>query len=119
MARVTDAEVKAIIDTSRSVDPFITTATLLVNEELAASTTLSSSRLQQIELYLAAHFVAVTEERGALTASEKGDASEDYGIQVGSGLNGTRYGQQAIALDTTGKLASIASSANKARFTLV
>ena len=119
MARVTDAEVKAIIDTSRSVDPFIATATLLVNEELAASTTLSSERLQQIELYLAAHFTAITEERGALTSSEKGDASEEYGVEVGSGLNSTRYGQQAISLDTSGRLAAIASSGNKARFTLV
>lgn len=105
MARVTDQEVKAIIDTERDTTPFIETAHLLVNEELADKG-MSDERLTQIEKYLSAHYTAVTEERGFLAQTKTVDSVEEYGFNEDMmiGLTLTRYGQQAISLDTSGRL---------------
>lgn len=118
MALVTDSEVKAIIDTERDTTPFITTASLIVTEQLADQT-LSDDRKKQIELYLAAHFCAITEERGALARQRMGDASEEYKIDAGYGLALTRYGQQAIQLDTSGTLRALTRKGQDALFRVV
>lgn len=118
MALVTDSEVKALIDTKRDTTPFIDTADLIVSEDLA-STTLTDARKKQIELYLAAHFVAITEEKGNLTRSRKGDSEEEYQMEIGSGLLSTRYGQQAINLDTSGTLRTLAKKGQDAQFRVV
>ncbi len=118
MPRVTSTEVKGLIATSFDVDPFIATASLLVEESLAGQS-MTDLRLKTIELWLSAHFVAVAEERGALKRSNKGDSEEEYGIEVGTGLNMTRFGQQAISLDISGVLAGFATTLKKARFTVV
>ncbi len=118
MPRVTSSEVKGLITTRFDVDPFIATATLLVDESLVGQG-LSDVRLKTIELWLSAHFVAVAEERGALTGSEKGESSETYEIIVGTGLNMTRFGQQAISLDTSGVLAEDAVIRKLAQFRVV
>lgn len=104
---ITDADVKAIIDTDRDTSPFIVTANLIVTETLADKG-LSADRLDQITLYLSAHFVCLTEERGGLVSSRLGDSSESYRAPaIGSkGFETTRYGQQAMILDTSGKLAA-------------
>jgi hypothetical protein len=115
---VTDAEVKAVVDTQRDTTPFIATAHLLITEDLAASG-LSTARLTQIELYLAAHFVALTEERGNLSEHTVGDATEKYSMKLGSGLSLTRYGQQAVNLDTSGKLRTLANEGQSAQFRVV
>lgn len=103
MALVTSDEVKALIDTSRDVTTFIESADLIVSEDLVDKG-LSADRLKQIELYLAAHFVAITEERGALTHAEIGDSNESYQIAKGKGYDMTRFGQQAMDFDTSGTL---------------
>lgn len=105
MARVTDCEVKEILNTEVDTTPFITTANLIVTEELGTST-LSDARLKQIELYLAAHFATL---RDPQVKSEKvGDASVTYAVDSkGKGLETTAYGQTALALDTTGTLMNI------------
>lgn len=117
-ALVSDAEVKAIIDTSRDTTPFINTADLIVTEQLASSD-LSAARLKLIELYLAAHFVAITEEKGALKSTKMGDSEDTFGVNVGFGLKLTRYGQQAISLDPSGVLSSLSSTSMKALFRVV
>ncbi len=122
MARVSDPEVKQIIDTARDTTPFIDSANLIVDESLVGLTpALSAARLKQVELYLAAHFTAITEERGALTESETADSSEGYEVKVGEGLKATRYGQQAILLDSSGTLESLAEggSSRQAEFRIV
>ncbi len=122
MPRVSAAEVKVLIDTDRDPIPFIDIATLMVDEDLATLTpVMSDDRLLQIELYLAGHFLAITEERGGLAGSETGESKETYFVKSDQGLNLTRFGQQAILLDTTGTLAAIAKSgsAKKARFTVI
>jgi hypothetical protein len=115
---ITDAQVKAIIDTTRDTSPFIETATLLVQEELVGRG-LSTPRLDQITLYLAAHFVCVTEELGGLKRSKLGEADESYRTPNDKelGLTSTRYGQQALILDSSGKLAALSTGGGlKARF---
>lgn len=108
---VTDADVKAIIDTSRDTSSFIDTAQLFVDEELASSG-LSIDRQDQIVLYLAAHFVCITEEFGGLRRSKLGDADESYRVPDAKeqGFSTTRYGQQAMILDTTGTLATLTTN---------
>lgn len=107
MARVTATEVKAICPTSvADLTPMIDAASLLVTEELGSSG-LSSDRLTKIELYLAAHFVSVTDPRES--QKSMGEASSTYeGRQlVAQGLNSTQYGRTALLLDTEGVLAQL------------
>ncbi len=118
MALVTDSEVKAIIDTDRDTTPFIETADLIITENFATSG-LTTARLTQIELYLSAHFVAITEEKGNLSEHGKGDSKEKYSMTFDRGLAMTRYGQQAIDLDTTGTLKSMARKGQDAQFRVV
>lgn len=108
--RVTNDEVKELIDTDRVVDSFIITANLIVTEELTSAGH-SDARMKQIELYLAAHFVALAEEHGGLQRSETGSGMELMANVYDKGYQMTRYGQQALALDTSGMLASSGSAA--------
>lgn len=124
---VTDSQVKAIIDTDRDTTSFITTAQLVYDEEVATaaseqSRTVSADRQDQIVLYLAAHFVCITEERGGLRRSKMGDSDESYKAPGNNdvGLASTRYGQMAMMLDPTSTLSSLSAGAKlKARFSVI
>lgn len=122
-ARVTNADVAKILPAEFVNDDFATfiaSANLLVNEELA-SAGLSAARLTQIELYLSAHFAIITLEKGGLTRQKIGE-SEDFfqtWTNTAVGLNATRYGQQATTMDTSGKLAALASGKLRASFSIV
>ena len=115
---IADVDVKRIIDTNRLTTEFIVTAELIVSEDLAGQG-YSAARIDQITLYLAAHFVALTEERGNLTKHQKGDALEEYAMELGSGFASTRYGQQALNLDTSGILKTQTSKALQAQFRVI
>jgi len=115
MARVTALEVKDILDTDLSdsvVEAFISDASNLIDELFEDETGLfedetgvSDELLASIEKWVAAHFVAIRDQR---PKSEKvGDASITYHGTSGKGLEFTPYGQQALLLDTTGRLKSI------------
>lgn len=119
MARVSDADVKTLIDTDRDTcDPFIMVANTIVNTHLTTSIT-DTDLLQAIELYLAAHFTAITEERGALIRSSLGESAETYQDLYKEGLGSTRFGQQAMTLDHTGSLKTLSRSSLKAIFRVV
>lgn len=119
MPRVTSPEVKLVFPSDRDLNPFITTASLLVDEELVG-TNQSSTRLKQIELYLAAHFAALTEEGAALTSTRTGKSEDEYAPGIfGESLRSTRFGQLAISLDTSGRLAMLSSTKGKAVFRVV
>lgn len=118
MSRANPAQVTQLVDTDRSVDLFIEIANNLVDEHLLSSS-LTATQLKHIEIYLAAHFAAVTEERGSIVRSSVGDAAETYQDIYESGLRSTRFGQQAIALDTSGTLAGLASSKVRAQFRVI
>jgi len=122
MPRVTAITVKEIVSTQLSdevVDTnHIDTANLYVTEHLADSG-LSEDMLAKIELYLAAHYVALTEEGGALTRDKLGDADTSYANIYEQGLKSTRFGQAALALDSTGALAGAATTNLKAHLRVV
>jgi hypothetical protein len=125
MPRVTRDELKAMLRpyadgaADTDLDLFIGQAEMLVDEELMGSG-LSGNRLKYIELNLAAHYATVAIERGGFTyqksmSSEEGYATPRDKVQLSS----TRFGQQALSLDTTGKLAGMDSPGGKAEFRVV
>ncbi len=121
--RVTAAEVKEVIATSISdaivLSSMITTASNYIDVHLPDAGH-SVATLKSIELYLSAHLVAVTEERGGLKYSKLGDASDAWDVsKFGDGFKSTRFGQTALALDTSGILASMGTSNLKAVFRVV
>lgn len=101
--RVSDVDVKAIIDTSVDTQPFIVMASLLVNRHLG-SQGLDYALLRELERWLAAHFVCIRDPRYVQVKTE-GDAFTYEHGKMGQGLSATSYGQQVIALDPTGILA--------------
>lgn len=121
-ARVTAGAVKEVVPTqiadSVVLTNFIDTANLFVDTHLASAGH-SDEILAKIELYLAAHYVALTEEQGGLTRAKMGDADESFANIYGQGLKATRFGQQALAIDTTGILNSVATTQLKAELRVV
>jgi len=114
---VSDTDVKGIFITELDTTPFINAAELIVAEEVVPnSSSLSPARQDLITLYLAAHFAAITDQSGGRVRSKVGDTEEDY-IPISSyreplqGFRMTRYGQQAMVLDTSGSLAGMSASA--------
>ena len=124
-ARVSVAEVREIITTTvcddTLVSNFIDTAHLVVETHLVGGDCVQSEdMLKKIEMYLAAHFVAMSEEGGALKYSKLGDAAESYDTDMfGDGLKASRYGQTAIMLDACGILADMAATNKTAQFRVV
>jgi len=110
MARVTEAEVKQIIDTALTDDqvkPFIRVANVLITNVLA-NEGYPASLLKEIELWLAAHYVAI---RDPQVSKEKiGDVDAVYQGKTALGLEFTAHGQQVMTLDHHGKLAEISRS---------
>ena len=99
--------------------PFLDTAALIRSEDLAGSG-LSLSRLDQIELYLAAHFCVLSIEKGGLNSSKQGQSQEQYRTPDSklTGFNATSFGQMAVALDTSDTLINL-STTKKALFSIV
>lgn len=99
MARVTDAEVKAIKPVTFDTTPHIDCANLIVNDINAkCGKSFDETRLTCIELYLSAHFAGTTEPSAKSRSFEGASVS----FQVGSGsLNGvlsSTFGQTANML---------------------
>jgi len=121
-ARVSSDQVKEVIETSLSdatvLGSMINTANIYVDTHLLNAGH-AANILERIELYLAAHIVALTEERGALKGGKFGDASEFLADVFDDGFRSTRFGQMAITLDTSGTLASLGRANMKARFMVV
>jgi len=104
--RVTPAEVEAIIqyDDTIELDPFIEVANQLVTE-LCTDSDYDDERLTEIERWLSAHFYHIDDQQ---VANEKaGDVAVSYQYKVELALNVTKYGQQAMVLDTAGNLAQL------------
>ena len=117
---VSSADVRSVIEIPDEVEvtSFIKTAKLIVEEDLADQG-MSAARLDQIIIYLAAHFACLRVERGGLRSSQTLNAKDEYQLNADKGLRSTRYGQQAITLDTSGVLASSAKAVGKAEFRIV
>jgi len=108
MARATASEVKNIIETDLSdtvIDVYISSASEVVTNVLGSDTTLSDTLKKNIEMWLTAHLIASTREQQIQKAGA-GGASVTYQGVTGKGLEATLYGQQVLAMDTTGKMAA-------------
>ena len=114
MPRVTYEEVKEIFETnmdSDSISAMITAANVLVTNTCATSTSpaLSTAELKEIERWVAAHFCCIRDPvalRAKIGDSDQWAFPASVTVAWGQGLKITVYGQQAIAMDRTGKLAS-------------
>lgn len=110
--RTTSNKVTELVPSDMDVASFIEAASLIVDEELV-NQGLTEARLELIERYLAAHFLTLTEERGGLIKSSAGLASDTYADIYGKGFHSTRFGQQAVAFDTSGSLSKLSLSSEK------
>lgn len=119
--RASPFEVRGVLGLPSNDDTDVTihleTANVIVDEELVGQG-LSDARLKQIELYLAAHFGCIAVEKGGITRERAGESEEGYRQDFSSrpNLSMTRYGQQALVLDKSGKLAALDAPAGKAEF---
>lgn len=107
--------------TDADYQPYIDASTLIINENLVGLN-YSDERLYQIQLYLAAHYATVSLEKGGLKESHQGQSGDIYKAPDTKtvGFQSTRFGQQAIAFDTSGTLAALsAPSTRKALFNVV
>lgn len=106
--------VKNIIETSLSdavIEAYIASANIFVTDALGSSS-LSDDTLENIEMWVAAHFMAVTRERMAKKEGA-GGAEIEYTGEYGVGLKSTSYGQMAILLDTTSTLSLLNLTAKR------
>lgn len=119
--RATDAAVNVWMNTTLLVyTTFITAANLIVEEDLVGEG-LTEARLTQIENLLAAHFATLANEKGGIVRTSAGESAETYRSvkEAYQGLTSTRFGQMAIAMDTTGTLVNQMSGGKKAEFRVV
>jgi hypothetical protein len=95
---------------------FIATANAVASATFGQSKyNLADAYKDSITLYLAGHFTALTYERGGLIRDRMGDGDQSWSDSMDAkGLRLTRFGQQAVMLDTTGELAAL-DSAKKGR----
>jgi hypothetical protein len=124
--RVTEAQVKEVIDTElteEQVRPFLDAASALVDDTLltddeGVSLGYGDTILAQIEKWLAAHFVAVRDPR--ITEEELGEGRARYAVPTGGkGLEATVYGKQAMVLDHKGILKEISETTMTAKIEVI
>lgn len=110
--RVTATQVKDVMGITLEdavVTSYISAANAMIDGNLLDSN-LGDTLLEQIELFLSAHFIAATRERMASKEGAEG-AEITYIGKFADKLNSTPYGQIAIGLDSTGILASLGGKA--------
>lgn len=116
-SRISEEEVKALLAPyaeSSDVTLFMEQALVLVDEELVGKG-LSDSRLRIIELNLAAHFAVLSVERGGFAYQKSGLSEESYAVnREVVQFSSTRFGQQALAMDSTGSLNRLDSPKGRA-----
>lgn len=107
----TNNAVRLIIDTDLQgpdVDAFIDDADAMTARCLSGQ---PDGVVRTINKWVAAHLIYSSGRGGdgqGLTSQRLGDASESYQRgQLGMGLSASYYGQQALALDPTGCLATL------------
>lgn len=118
---ITRTDVVGVIDLEASDDAsfWIACADSVATNYLSGIT--DTTLLDQIKVFLAAHFAAIKYHRGMLTRDRQGDAEQAYQVrhEDAQGLGETIYGRQAIALDSSGGLNVLAASPVLARFRVV
>lgn len=115
--RNTVADVRDILDTEMTDEQlaaFINTAYVVVSTNLSDKG-LAAAILTEIEKYLSAHFASLRDQR-AQSEGIAGEYNVTYQGKTDMGFNATQYGQMAVALDTSGVLATMGSSKKRASF---
>ena len=111
--RVTEAEVKALLDNTTLTDPqvlaYIGSANTLINTAFGTGAT---PILSELEKWVACHMIAITRERQA-KKEEAGGAKIEYTGVYEEGFRSTSYGQMAISLDQSGVLAALSGKTVK------
>lgn len=117
MARTSAAAVKAVMlpgkdyDTVNAPDltPFIDSASNTVDDIVTRAAeidvTMSATKLELIERWLAAHYYQCSDQGYAFKGSEGSQAT--FHGKTDLGFDGTKYGQTAKRLDTSGTLAAM------------
>lgn len=109
--RPADGKVTALLDTPDGppapdeMAVFVDQAVALAKRYAARCNAVDQETLDAITLQLAAH-VAASRYR-SLTSESFGDSSYGYAGKFGMGLDATRYGQDAKALDPCGVLSKL------------
>ncbi len=115
MSRVTTDDVRDIFDTTledNNILAMIAVADSIVSNGPALSTnvSLTAIELKEIERWLAAHFCCIMDPiplQAKIGDSMARNFPETVTTAWGPGLKQTVYGQQAIAIDRSGSLASM------------
>ncbi len=122
VARVIAAEVLELLPSNKDdqviESSFINSANIFVDTHLLSAGH-SAAVLKQVELYLAAHFLCLAEEKGGMILDKIGDATQEYQEIYEAGFRSTRFGQQAVAWDTSGILVGLSNNKLKASFVVV
>ena len=109
MPRTTADLVKGIaeVDDGVVLDPFIASANRLVTKVVAPVNT-DADELADVETWLAAHLYHILSPQSNVdqVGSTGGTVRQQYDTKVDLALNVTKYGQQAMVLDTSGALAN-------------
>ena len=111
MARTNPDAVKEIIPTSLTtsqISAYIDISNTIVTNNVTCG--LGADVLEEIERWLAAHLISITQERQA-KKEKVGEAEITYQGEYGVGLKSTTYGQTALMLDTCGGLANLGKKA--------
>ena len=120
MARTTASAVKGILlkdypapdEEQPSLTPYIETANVIVTRVATCATardrTLTSTELELVERWLAAHFYVQSDQTWQSKSTE--GASASFHGQTGMHLESSRYGQAAMDIDYSGCLASFSSA---------
>lgn len=108
--RVSVDEVRAVGDfdalSDSEVQGFIHDAELIIEEHVKGH--VDKHLLDVISKYLAAHFAALKDRGAAVSRSAVGETTFSYeGDTNKTGFASTRFGQQALALDSSGQLAAV------------
>ena len=82
MAYATTADVAKVITTTEDVSFFLDLAAMVVSEQLEDKE-LSTLRKKMIEVYLAAHFIAVTDPDTDISKEKMGEAETTYKTHTG------------------------------------
>lgn len=105
--RTSEAAVQGILieyESTTSMTPFIEAASAMVTQH-CTDDDFSSTDLELIERWLAAHFYCLSDPRTTQDRAPNGIGAS-YESKVDLGLNVTRYGQMAMQLDWSGALAA-------------
>lgn len=115
MARTTAAAVQEILgddyDGSRNLRPFIDTANVMTTRVNTCASdkgiTLTTTELELIERWLAAHAYSISDQ--PYSENYTGKARGVYQGRTGMYLESSKYGQMAVNVDYSGCLAGLAS----------